>query len=147
MCIRDRSTAAKRSRARGPRPRCPPRWTTPRPARSTRRSHPPPRRPPPRRPPSPRPNRPRSRRRRSSAGTVAAVSIVDKPWGHEKIWARTERYVGKILHIRAGEALSLQYHRVKDETIMLLRGRMQLEYFADGEAPRVRELAPREPFH
>ncbi len=73
--------------------------------------------------------------------------IVAKPWGHELIWAKTERYVGKILHINAGEALSLQYHRVKDETIMVLSGRLRLEYFADGEAPKTTELAPREPFH
>lgn len=73
--------------------------------------------------------------------------VVGKPWGHELIWARTERYVGKILHIRAGEALSLQYHRVKDETIMLLSGRMTLVYFAEGEEPHQRELVPREPFH
>lgn len=74
-------------------------------------------------------------------------TVVDKPWGHELIWARTDRYVGKILHIRAGEALSLQYHRVKDETIMLLSGRMRLESFADGEPPSLRELGPREPVH
>jgi mannose-6-phosphate isomerase-like protein (cupin superfamily) len=73
--------------------------------------------------------------------------VVDKPWGHELIWAKTDRYVGKILHIKAGESLSLQYHRVKDETIMLLSGRMQLVYFADGEPPKSRELLPREPFH
>jgi mannose-6-phosphate isomerase-like protein (cupin superfamily) len=73
--------------------------------------------------------------------------IVDKPWGHELIWAKTERYVGKILHVRAGEALSLQYHRVKDETLMVLSGKLQLIYFMDGEEPRTRELAPREPFH
>ena len=73
--------------------------------------------------------------------------VVDKPWGHELIWASTDRYVGKILHIKAGEALSLQYHRVKDETIMVLSGRMQLVYFAEGEPPRSRELGPREPFH
>jgi mannose-6-phosphate isomerase len=72
---------------------------------------------------------------------------VDKPWGHELIWAATERYVGKLLHIRAGEALSLQYHRVKDETIMLLSGRMTLIYFHDGEEPHSRELVAREPFH
>jgi mannose-6-phosphate isomerase-like protein (cupin superfamily) len=73
--------------------------------------------------------------------------VVDKPWGNELIWANTDRYVGKILHIKAGEALSLQYHRVKDETIMVLSGRMQLVYFADGEPPKSRELGPREPFH
>jgi mannose-6-phosphate isomerase len=49
---------------------------------------------------------------------------VEKPWGYELIWAETERYVGKILHVNAGEALSLQYHEVKDETIFLLTGRM-----------------------
>ena len=44
---------------------------------------------------------------------------VDKPWGYEIWWARTDRYVGKILHINAGESLSLQYHNVKDETILV----------------------------
>ncbi len=75
------------------------------------------------------------------------MAVVQKPWGHELIWARTDRYVGKILHIRAGEALSLQYHRVKDETIMVLHGRLQLIHFLDGEDPRSRELVPSEPFH
>jgi mannose-6-phosphate isomerase len=74
-------------------------------------------------------------------------TVVDKPWGHELIWAKTDAYVGKILHIKAGEALSLQYHRVKDETIMLLSGRMELTYFAEGDPPTTRELYPREPFH
>jgi len=73
--------------------------------------------------------------------------IIPKPWGHELIWAHTDRYVGKILHIRAGEALSLQYHRVKDETIMVLAGKLRFEHFAEGEAPVTRELGPREPFH
>lgn len=72
---------------------------------------------------------------------------VDKPWGHELIWAETGRYVGKILHVRAGERLSLQYHRVKDETVMLLSGRLLFEHFQDGEAPHSVELKPREPFH
>ncbi len=75
------------------------------------------------------------------------TTVVDKPWGHELIWAKTDRYVGKILHIKAGEALSLQFHRIKDETIMVLTGRMELTYFAEGEAPTTRELHPREPFH
>lgn len=52
------------------------------------------------------------------------VKIVPKPWGHEVIWARTELYVGKLLHIKAGQALSVQYHEQKDETIHLLRGTM-----------------------
>lgn len=50
--------------------------------------------------------------------------VVKKPWGHELIWANTNLYVGKILHIKAGHALSLQYHNQKDETIHLLRGEM-----------------------
>jgi quercetin dioxygenase-like cupin family protein len=52
---------------------------------------------------------------------------VEKPWGYELIWAHTDRYVGKILHIQRGESLSYQYHKVKDETIHLLRGLMELE--------------------
>ena len=57
---------------------------------------------------------------------TAVPRRVDKPWGHELIWAETDRYVGKILHVTAGHALSLQYHEVKDETMHLLRGRMRL---------------------
>ena len=52
------------------------------------------------------------------------IRTVPKPWGHETIWALTERYCGKILHIKAGEALSVQYHDVKDETIHLLGGEL-----------------------
>jgi mannose-6-phosphate isomerase-like protein (cupin superfamily) len=51
---------------------------------------------------------------------------VEKPWGHELIWAHTERYVGKLLHIKQGEKLSLQYHEVKDETIHVFSGRLLL---------------------
>ena len=50
---------------------------------------------------------------------------VEKPWGYELIWADTSEYVGKLLHIHAGEALSLQYHERKDETIHLLSGEMR----------------------
>ncbi|HEY5922851.1 MAG TPA: hypothetical protein VIV11_14330 [Kofleriaceae bacterium] len=75
------------------------------------------------------------------------MTKVDKPWGHELIWAKTDRYVGKILHIKAGEALSLQYHRVKDETIMVLTGKLRFEHFAEGQSPQMTELGPREPFH
>ena len=51
---------------------------------------------------------------------------VEKPWGYELIWAHTDRYVGKILHVDAGEALSLQYHRQKDETLYVLAGSMRV---------------------
>jgi mannose-6-phosphate isomerase-like protein (cupin superfamily) len=74
------------------------------------------------------------------------MRTVAKPWGHELIWAHTERYVGKILHVKKGESLSLQYHRVKDETVMVLAGRLRFEHFADGATPDVTELGPREPF-
>jgi mannose-6-phosphate isomerase len=52
---------------------------------------------------------------------------VDKPWGHELVWAETARYVGKILHIRSGHRLSRQYHRVKEETLLVQSGEMDLE--------------------
>ena len=51
---------------------------------------------------------------------------VDKPWGHELVWARTDRYVGKVLHVKAGHILSLQYHNLKDETMHVLRGELIL---------------------
>ena len=52
------------------------------------------------------------------------VITVPKPWGHETIWARTDMYAGKILHINAGQALSVQYHNTKDETAHLLSGEL-----------------------
>ncbi|MDQ8154675.1 MAG: cupin domain-containing protein [Gemmatimonadota bacterium] len=62
-----------------------------------------------------------------------SVTIVPKPWGHEIIWAHTALYVGKVLHIKAGHALSVQYHNQKDETIHLLRGQMTYRVdFKDG---------------
>ena len=52
------------------------------------------------------------------------IRTVPKPWGHETIWAVTPDYVGKILHIKAGQALSVQYHNQKDETVYLLSGEL-----------------------
>lgn len=52
---------------------------------------------------------------------------VSKPWGYEFRWAITDHYLGKVLHINAGEALSLQYHNRKDESILVLHGTMDLE--------------------
>ena len=52
----------------------------------------------------------------------------EKPWGHELLWAFSERYVGKILHINAGHLLSLQYHNIKHESIYVLSGRMVFRY-------------------
>jgi mannose-6-phosphate isomerase len=59
----------------------------------------------------------------ASSGPVSVI-LVPKPWGHETIWAHTDHYVGKVLHIKAGHALSVQYHDRKDETIHLLSGEM-----------------------
>ena len=64
-------------------------------------------------------NQPNNDRPRS--GSVE-IKKVPKPWGYETIWAHTDRYVGKILHINAGQALSVQYHNKKDETVHLLNG-------------------------
>lgn len=63
--------------------------------------------------------------------------IVAKPWGYELIWAHTDRYVGKILHINRGEALSYQYHCVKDESIRLLTGLMEMDIENNGAQSRL----------
>ena len=60
---------------------------------------------------------------RSRSSRVEVITV-PKPWGHETIWAQTDQYVGKILHINAGHALSVQYHNKKDETAYLLNGEL-----------------------
>jgi mannose-6-phosphate isomerase len=57
-----------------------------------------------------------------------SIQRVEKPWGHELIWAKTKDYVGKILHINKGHKLSLQYHRQKEETIIVQSGIMNLVF-------------------
>jgi mannose-6-phosphate isomerase len=69
---------------------------------------------------------------------------VEKPWGYEIWWAHTELYAGKILHVEAGAALSLQYHERKDETSYLLRGRLTLTKGPAEDAMSTREVAPGE---
>lgn len=78
--------------------------------------------------------------------TASPMRRVDKPWGHEIIWAHTDRYVGKVLHIRAGQSLSRQYHRQKDETFLVQTGEMRLEV---GSPPtlEVRTMKPGDSFH
>ncbi len=77
---------------------------------------------------------------------MTSVNRVEKPWGYEIHWAHTAQYVGKILHIRAGQALSLQYHDRKDETIYVERGRL---WFESGmkDALTARELGPGDAVH
>lgn len=67
---------------------------------------------------------------------------VEKPWGHEEIWAETPRYLGKILAIRAGKRLSLQLHRQKDEAIYVLRGTLRLTLENDKGDLEVTDLGP-----
>jgi mannose-6-phosphate isomerase len=61
---------------------------------------------------------------------IVTIKHTPKPWGYELLWAHTPEYVGKILVVRAGEQLSLQYHEHKDETIYVLQG--MLRYFVGG---------------
>jgi quercetin dioxygenase-like cupin family protein len=77
-----------------------------------------------------------------SADAFETGRRVDKPWGHELIWARTDRYVGKILVIDAGQRLSLQRHVVKDESIMVSAGRLRLTLEDDEGTVCVEELGP-----
>ena len=56
----------------------------------------------------------------------SSVRTIDKPGGYELFFAHTDKYAGKILHVNAGEALSLQYHEKKDETLYLLQGEYEL---------------------
>ena len=63
---------------------------------------------------------------------------VEKPWGYELIWAHTPRYVGKILHINKGESLSYQYHRIKDESVRLLSGSLEVEVELEGDRAKLR---------
>jgi mannose-6-phosphate isomerase-like protein (cupin superfamily) len=60
------------------------------------------------------------------------VKRIPKPWGYELIFAKTDRYVGKILHINRGESLSLQYHEIKEETLFVVAGELKLTIEIDG---------------
>ena len=72
---------------------------------------------------------------------------VEKPWGHEEIFAETAGYVGKILFIREGEALSLQYHEVKEETLRVLDGELELIAGPNVEGLESHRLVPEMVFH
>ncbi len=77
-----------------------------------------------------------------------SVQRIEKPWGYELHWAKTDKYIGKLIHVNAGHALSLQYHNEKDETILLWNGNLRFELrdggivrewtMKSGEAVRVR---------
>jgi len=67
---------------------------------------------------------------------------IEKPWGYELIWALAEEYVGKVLFVRAGQALSLQYHERKDESWLVQSGRARLELGEVGGPLRAAEIGP-----
>jgi len=77
---------------------------------------------------------------------MSDVTKVEKPWGYELHWAKTDRYVGKVIHVNAGHALSLQYHNQKDETIFLWTGKLLFEMEIDGRLVG-REMHPGESVH
>jgi mannose-6-phosphate isomerase-like protein (cupin superfamily) len=77
---------------------------------------------------------------------MAEVVRVEKPWGYELHWAHTDRYVGKVIHVNRGHALSLQYHNRKDETIYLWSGRLRFEIEVDGQLVS-RDMQPGESVH
>ncbi len=77
----------------------------------------------------------------------AQVQKVEKPWGHELIWAKTKDYVGKVLFIKAGHQLSLQFHEIKEETIYLAQGKMKFLYDDNGKGLQEIILNPGDVHH
>lgn len=76
------------------------------------------------------------------------VRKVEKPWGHELIWAVTDRYCGKVLFVRAGSSLSLQFHREKEESWLVHSGRAKLELGEVGQKALTEEvIVPGDAFH
>jgi mannose-6-phosphate isomerase len=75
------------------------------------------------------------------------VERVEKPWGYEVIFALTDRYCGKLIFVRKGEQLSLQFHRVKDEVIYLHEGRIELEVGDPGGRLDVEVIPSGRAFH
>lgn len=71
---------------------------------------------------------------------------VEKPWGWELVWADADAYVGKLLFVRAGESLSLQYHEVKDESWLVQEGRARLELGEVGGPLEETEIVPGDAF-
>ena len=74
---------------------------------------------------------------------LVELKHIKKPWGYEIIWAQTDNYVGKLLHIKSGERLSKQYHEVKEETVIVLSGVLSV-----GDADdKITEVYPGETYH
>jgi mannose-6-phosphate isomerase len=83
-----------------------------------------------------------------SVSLVQRARIVEKPWGREEIFARVDgKFCGKVLHVHAGHALSLQYHEIKEELIWVQHGTARLEVGDDRSALTVLDLSPSESVH
>jgi mannose-6-phosphate isomerase-like protein (cupin superfamily) len=79
---------------------------------------------------------------------ASEVTRVEKPWGYELIWAVTGVYVGKVLFVKSGHSLSLQFHREKDESWLIQTGRAKLELGEVGESVLKEEvIGPGAAFH
>lgn len=72
---------------------------------------------------------------------------VSKPWGSEEIWAETDQYVGKVIRINGGQRLSLQVHEEKDESILIVKGKLRLHSGADEDSVTTRILDQGESAH
>ena len=84
----------------------------------------------------------------SPESAVRPAENVDKPWGHEEIFALVEgSYIGKLLFVKAGESLSLQYHHAKDETIALVSGRVEIDLGDAADTLRAVSLSPGDSVH
>lgn len=84
----------------------------------------------------------------ASEPEVRPAERVDKPWGHEEIFALVEgSYVGKLLFVSAGESLSLQYHHAKDETIALVSGQVEIDLGASADTLRAVAMSPGDSVH
>ena len=77
---------------------------------------------------------------------LKAIKRVAKPWGYELIFGKTDRYVGKILHVNKGESLSLQYHEMKEETLFVVSGELRLTIEYEGDRREIM-LRAGEAFH
>lgn len=84
----------------------------------------------------------------SEMSVLQRSRVVQKPWGHEEIFALVEgKFCGKTLHVRAGHSLSLQYHEMKEEVICVQQGAVRLEVGKDAAALTVLEMAPGDSVH
>ncbi len=78
---------------------------------------------------------------------ASKMERVEKPWGYELIWAKTEKYAAKILHLDKGKRLSYQYHRQKDEAMFVASGKLLVELEGEGGRKRISHLSAGERLH